>query len=788
MNNKYDSTDFWYTYLKSLKNRGQLGGSEELEMDTDIQDKLLAYFKTKIEIGASDGHTALPPNLYDYIPRFPKEILSKLRVLAGRELEENPDNGAAVIVLAIVVYQSDYAEYESLVEKAMVLAPKDLALILHLLHCYTHTTGGGLERQEITITALENLFEWERQQDDTPLYQEVQFCYWDIEITLYDIYRDISFHRYNVSALAAQIRALVPLEKTTFPKVVVQKNETLELLLQKTTNDSDFWEVYLDSLENRGLSTHSWELTSQVQAKLIDALKTKIEIGISEGLTSLPSQLPEYVSRFPDSMRFELRLFAEDMLKTQPDNGASAKILAIIVWNDKNIYYGENDDDLLYLEQAVTLAPNDTEICFFAISRYRSFCDPLFKLTLTALERLFEGAKQHGESGLYHWLTQLYKEDGRTPCHIYRKLMKSPEGNAELLAKCKPLIDQMQHAFQQKLAKEPNDWYALRGLGDIYETLGETALAQKYPWTGHQDTLKVRWNQKAWVGKQFPGFSAVTLDGTPISFSDYRGKLVLLDFSAKWCPFCAPEIPYIKEVYKEHHDKGLEVIGVSLDESEAELREFTEEHEIPWLQIFDGKGWKSELAQFFGINSVPSQWLIDRNGTILSVDTRGEQLGQLVNWTEATRVGNVIPEFSAVDVEGNTITAAALQGKVVLLHFGYTHEDERIGIDTLYKKYHEKRFEVIGINVGGWVDEKALRDVVRRNKYKGHFIYADNDEKHAALAEQFGLGHGSGSRKVDLPALILIDTEGKVIEARSGKVHSPEVWIARMEKLIATHL
>ncbi|MCY4404423.1 MAG: redoxin domain-containing protein [Candidatus Poribacteria bacterium] len=781
---KYDSTDYWYTYLHSLKNRGQLRGNEELEMDIDVQEKLLAYFKTKFELGVSDGQTALPPNLYDYIPRIPTEMLSKLQVLANSVLEKNPDNGAAVIVLVIVAHQMDYSEYESLVEKAMVLAPKDLALILHLLHCYTRTTGGGDERQEIAITALENLFEWEKQQDDTPLYQEVQFCYWDIEITLYDIYKDLRLHRCDVS-LAPRIRALAPLEKTAFPKVVIQKTETLELLLQKTTKDSDFWEVYLDSLENRGLSTDSWELTPQVQAKLVEALKTKIEIGVSEGLTLLPSQLPKYVSRFPESMRFELRLFAEDVLKTQPDNGAAAKILAIIVWNDKNIFYGENDGDYLYIEQAVALAPNDTEICFFAISRYGRN-DPLFKLTLTTLERLFEAAKQHDQSGLYHWLTHLYKEEGKTPCYIYRSLMKSPEGNAELLAKCKPLINQMQHAFQQKLDNEPNDWYALRGLGDIYETLGETELAEKYPWAGHEDKLKVRWNQKAWVGRQFPGFSAVTLDGTPISFSDYRGKLVLLDFSAKWCPFCAPEIPYIKEVYKEYHDKGFDVIGVSLDESEAELREYIEEHEIPWIQIFDGKGWKNKLAQFFGINSIPSQWLIDRDGTILSVETREEQLGQLVKWTETARIGNVIPDFTAVDVDGNSISTTTLRGKIVLLHFGYIDQEQELtDIDTLYEKYHKNGFEVIGFNISSW-DAKALRNFVHSKSHKGHYIYASPDGEQAALSEQFGFTQRSG--RSNLPAFILIDIDGKVIEARSGKVHSQEAWAASLEKCVVTHL
>ena len=324
--------------------------------------------------------------------------------------------------------------------------------------------------------------------------------------------------------------------------------------------------------------------------------------------------------------------------------------------------------------------------------------------------------------------------------------------------------------------------YALRGLGDIYETLGETELAQKYPWEPHPE---YRWSQEAWVGKQLPEFSSTALDGTHISFSDYRGKMVLLNFCAKWCGFCAPEIPYLKKVYEEHHDKGLEIIGVSLDESEAELREYIEEHEIPWLQIYDGKGWKSELAQFFGIGSVPSQWLIDRDGIIISVGTRGVQLGQLVRWTETTRIGNVIPDFTTVDVEGNQVKLSAYQGKVVLLYFGY-FDQLLTSVDDIYRKYHTKGFEGICVNFE-MRNEETLRSEISERNYQGHHIYGGSRMK-SPLTQQFGLGRDAQAAIVELPAIVLIDTDGKVIEARYGKVHSPESWAARLEELVATHL
>ena len=102
-------------------------------MDSNVQEKLLAYIKTKIEENISEGETALPPGLHDYFWGFPKEVLPKLRSLADSFLKTEPENGAAAVILAIVACVEGDSEYESHVEKAMMLAPKDPCMNLHLL-------------------------------------------------------------------------------------------------------------------------------------------------------------------------------------------------------------------------------------------------------------------------------------------------------------------------------------------------------------------------------------------------------------------------------------------------------------------------------------------------------------------------------------------------------------------------------------------------------------------------------------------------------------------------------
>ncbi|MDE0087968.1 MAG: redoxin domain-containing protein [Candidatus Poribacteria bacterium] len=765
MTDKYNSTDFWYTFINSLYNEGLSAGKGELEMDDETQEKLLVYLKEKIEVGLTNGETALPPGIHNYFWRFPEEILPKIQTLADGFLKTDSDNSAASMILTLVERADWESQRPSLLDINMESIPNDPCMNLAIIDEYRSSHGyfGDFEKQGIILKVLENLYSWGKQQDNNDRYQEARSFYWGHRITPYTVYKHLKdklmdfkeglenperskWCRNQIeecNALIKKCRDLSPEEQAAFQKNSVQESDEQQKLLDTSSKNTDFWEAYLDTLEDLGLSGRRWKLTPRVQEQLLNYFKTKIEEGVVDGQTRLPLQLPEYVPIFPEAMLLELREFAEEVLENQPENGAAAKMLAIIVEKSESPF----------LEQAIELLPNDAEICYLAIRRYSESIgnrhDPLFELTLSALQELFERTQRQDESTLYHWLTKLYKEVGRTPCHIYRNLMQNAEGNAELLAKCKPLIVQAQYAFQERLVEEPDDWYALRGLGDIYETLGETELAKKYPWEPHSE---FRWEQTAWVGRQLPNFSATTVDGAPLSFSDYRGKLVLLNFCAKWCGFCAPEIPYIKEVYKEHHDKGFDVIGVSLDESEAELREYIEEHDIPWIQIFEGTGWKSELAQYFGINSVPSQWLIDRDGKIISVETRQERLGHLVNWTEISRVGNVIPDFSAEDIKGNLISSSACKGKVVLLFFGNS-EEVLTQVDTIYRKYHTKGFEAFGFG------------------------------PYEALANQFGIDPWR-----PLPAIVLIDKDSKVIHSRYGQVHSPEVWTTNLEKLVAAHL
>lgn len=123
--------------------------------------------------------------------------------------------------------------------------------------------------------------------------------------------------------------------------------------------------------------------------------------------------------------------------------------------------------------------------------------------------------------------------------------------------------------------------------------------------------------------------SFTAVDGREVDLADLRGKVVLVDFWATWCPPCVEEVPEVVEVYEKFKDQGFEIVGISLDQDKSALEKFTKENKMTWPQFFDGQGWDNEIAKRFKIQSVPTMWLLDREGKLADASPRS-RLGQAV--------------------------------------------------------------------------------------------------------------------------------------------------------------
>jgi len=125
--------------------------------------------------------------------------------------------------------------------------------------------------------------------------------------------------------------------------------------------------------------------------------------------------------------------------------------------------------------------------------------------------------------------------------------------------------------------------------------------------------------------------SGTLLNGQPFDAKSLAGKVVLVDFWATWCGPCVAELPNVLEQYEKYHKDGFEVVGVSLDQDREALAKFVDEQKLPWPILFEeskGDGWQHPLATYYGISGIPTVILIGRDGNVITLNARGEKLGE----------------------------------------------------------------------------------------------------------------------------------------------------------------
>jgi peroxiredoxin len=136
-------------------------------------------------------------------------------------------------------------------------------------------------------------------------------------------------------------------------------------------------------------------------------------------------------------------------------------------------------------------------------------------------------------------------------------------------------------------------------------------------------------NRDSAIGTSAPDFTQADTSGIAVSLHDYKGKYVLIDFWASWCKPCRKENPFVVSAFNKYKDKDFTIVSVSLDipgAKEKWLQAIHDDGLSGWTHVSDLGFWDNAVARLYRIRSIPMNFLLDKQGTIIATNLRGEAL------------------------------------------------------------------------------------------------------------------------------------------------------------------
>lgn len=254
--------------------------------------------------------------------------------------------------------------------------------------------------------------------------------------------------------------------------------------------------------------------------------------------------------------------------------------------------------------------------------------DPNFKVS---------GSQSHADKDLLETELEPYSERSKTLYEAY--MTAAGAGDAALLETLEKEFDALD--AEEKTIKEifirnhPKSFYALHLIrSNLIYTATLEELEQYQAWldseilnapTGVFLTERIALLKRMQIGQPAPEVSLPDTSGVVLHLSSMKGKYVLVDFWASWCTPCRRENPNVVAAYQAFHDKGFDILGISLDDNQAKWKEAIHKDNLTWSHVIDN-GWNGESVKTYGVLSIPSNYLLDPDGNIVATQLRGKDL------------------------------------------------------------------------------------------------------------------------------------------------------------------
>ena len=328
----------------------------------------------------------------------------------------------------------------------------------------------------------------------------------------------------------------------------------------------------------------------------------------------------------------------------------------------KTVYLGKNDEkgNMIVLDSAVVAngkykmqkPHTGVEECFLVINKSRHAI-LLDSLPITAVSKNVMVKNKAGRE-YKRLVTEITGGDEQTVMGLVTdandREMMAKMGRA-MKAKGKELPSDDPAVLEYDAARKSKDEILVKAVMNYPDTYAAVMVMQRYLLNTQEypvlmklyNTLSQR-NQNSAEGqalkkavdeKQFaaagtmaPDFTLQTLDGKELSLKDLKGKYVLLDFWASWCGPCRREIPNLKSIYEKYHEKGLEILSVSLDNKKEAWEKAVKDNDMPWLHASSLKAWKCPVVAQYHLVGIPAMFMLDKEGKIISKKWRVVALQQ----------------------------------------------------------------------------------------------------------------------------------------------------------------